>query len=50
MVGMYRLHGPTVIWDRDSIVWNQMLELVSLTFASWNQIGEWLRRLKHFDS
>ena len=21
------------------------LEMVSLTFASWNQIGEWLRRL-----
>jgi len=23
-----------------------MVELASLTFASWNQIGEWLRRLE----
>jgi hypothetical protein len=26
-------------------VWNHSLELVSLTFASWNQLLQWLRRL-----
>ena len=26
-------------------VWNQRLELVTLTVASWNQIGKWLRRV-----
>jgi hypothetical protein len=25
-----------------------MLELVSLTFANWNRIGDWLRRLAQF--
>jgi hypothetical protein len=27
------------------VVWNQMLELVSLTFASWNQIVPFLQRI-----
>jgi hypothetical protein len=33
------------LWDRSFVFEINKLELVSQTFASWNRIGEWLRRL-----